>query len=410
MRATNNPRAEAVPDNVPADAIVEFDVYHPAGIEHGFDAAWGKLQGDHVPRFVWTPFNGGHWIATRGADIRTIFADHQRFSSRLLMVPREKNEHSGLLPLFLDPPAHRPYRAIINPALSPRAVRAIEPEIRAFTVELIAGLRGQGHCEFVDDFARRLPIGIFPRLVDLPDGDREMLTGWAEQFNRPDGSMTTQQVMQAFADYLAPWISRRRRQPGGDLLSDLVNGKVDGRPLTDVEAIQLCTLVMLAGLDTVASFLGLMMLHFARNPADRAALVADPRQIPLAIEELLRRYPIVTVTRTVVRDMDFGGIAFHEGDLILASSILHGIDPHEYDCPRRVDFKRPRSAGSLPTTFGAGPHQCAGAILARAELRIFLEEWLKVIPDFVVAEGAALHFVSGIVGTIEALPLDWEPT
>jgi cytochrome P450 len=407
MRSTDNPRATHIPDHVPKDAVVEFDIYNPKGIEGGLDNAWGALLAEGLPEFLWTPCNGGHWIATRGADIRSIFSDYTRFSSRLLMVPREKNEHSGLIPLFLDPPAHRPYRAIISPALSPRMVRNMEPAIRALAIELIESFRGQGGCEFVDDFARRLPIQTFLRLVDLPDTDRAMLTHWAEQFNRPDGTMTTQQVMQAFADYLKPWITARRSEPGEDMLSHLVTGSVDGRPLTDAEAVQLCTLVMLAGLDTVASFLGLMFLHLARHPDNRSSLIADQTRIPDAIEELVRRYPIVTVTRTVVRDLEYGGIHFKEGDLIVTSSILHGIDEREYSCPRQVDFKRQRSPRTVPTTFGAGPHQCAGSHLARAELRIVLEEWLARIPDFSVASDAQIRYVSGVVGTIERLPLVW---
>jgi camphor 5-monooxygenase len=399
-----NRRAECVPPHVPREAIVEFDVYNPPP-SGGIHDAWMTLRRPEGPRLLWTPCNGGHWIATRGKDIKEIFSNYEAFSSRLLAVPKESNEHHGLLPLFLDPPAQKPYRALIVKALTPRRVQAMEDSIRRKAVSLIEQFRHTGRCEFIDEFARKLPIGVFLDLIQVSDKDGARLTYLAEQFNRPT-ELTPPQVMAAFADYLRPLLAERRGQGSDELLTTIASGAVDGRPLTELEAIQVATLVMLAGLDTVASFLGFMMLFLAENPGHRRQLVDDPGAIPNAVGELLRRFPIVTVTRTVTRDMVYNGQTVKAGDLIVTPSILHGLDDDEFKDARRVDFARPLRPGS-DSTFGGGPHHCPGQGLGRLELKVVLEEWLSRIPDFAVANRSEIGMRSGVVASMERLPLCW---
>ncbi len=400
-----NRRAATVPPHVPQAAIVEFDVYSPPSLEGGIHAAWLALRQVSRPDLLWTACNGGHWIATRGKDIKEIFSNYESFSSRLLAVPKENNEHHGLLPLFLDPPAQKPYRALIVKAFTPRRIQSMETSIREKTVSLIEAFRNSGRCEFIGDFARKLPIGVFLDLIQVSDKDGARLTYLAEQFNRPT-DMTPPDVMRAFAEYLQPLLAQRRNETSDELLTTIATGAVDGRPLTELEAIQVATLVMLAGLDTVASFLGFMMLFLADNPEHRHQLIADPQRIPDAVSELLRRFPIVTVTRTVTKDMIYNGQELKAGDLIVTPSILHGLDESEFKDPTRVDFNRPQRGGSN-STFGGGPHHCPGQGLGRLELKIVLEEWLARIPDFAVADRSKVAMQSGIVASMQSLPLVW---
>ena len=130
----------------------------------------------------------------------------------------------------------------------------------------------------------------------------------------------------------------------------------------------------------------------------------DPGLIPAAVTELLRRFPIATSSRVVGADMDFHGAPLKEGDMIVIPSALHGLDDRENPDAMRVDFQRPESRHS---TFGAGVHRCPGSFLARAEIRITLEEWLKRIPDFAVKPGTQIRYRGGVVASIEALPLLW---
>ena len=398
-------RKAQVPPHVPPECVIDFDLFAQPAPDEDFFEYWKKLQGEGKPDFVWTPCNGGHWIATRGEDIHTIYADHDLFSSRNILLPVERNEAIRVLPTSLDPPEHRPFRNLINHGLSPRVVRGLEPSIRELTVSLIEAFRARGHCEFASEFAEMLPISLFLKMVNLPVEDRIRLKALSEQVNRPDGSMTPEEVNQGFYDYLMPVLLERRANPGDDLFSQFLAGSIDGRPMTDGEAFELCMQVLIAGLDTVVSVLGFLMMFLARNPGHRRQLIDDPAMIPPAVEEFLRRFPLVAIPRTVIRDMEFQGVTFKAGDLILVPTMLHGLDDRAYQCPLDVDFNR---RIGIHSTFGAGVHRCPGSLLARAELRIFLEEWLSRIPDFDIAPGRTPKVLYGIVGTVVDLPLVWQ--
>ncbi len=403
MDAQRTEIAGMIPAHVPPELVVDFDLYDPPGADTDFHASWKALQ-DRAPDIVWTTANGGHWIALRGRQIQEIFSDYEHFSSKVIIVPRERGDQIKVLPTTLDPPAHRPYRALLNAGLSPRVVRDVEPEIRDLVVRTIASFEGQGHCEFIADYAEVLPISIFMRLVDLPVEDARALKPWADQINRPDGSIEPEAVMRHFADYLRPHIQARRARPGDDLLSQIVIGDVNGRPLPEAEAIELCTQVLIGGMDTVVSFLGFMMIFLARNPGHRRQLLDDPKLIPAAVEEFLRRFPIVQNGRLVVADYDYAGVRMKAGDVVIMPGVLHGLDEHVHADPLSVDFRRASRAHS---TFGNGAHRCPGAMLARAELRITLEEWLARIPDFEIAPDDGVVMQGGIVGCVLKLPLRW---
>src|ERR1700756_4306893 len=170
MDAQRTEVARMVPAHVPPELVVDFDLYDPPGADKDFHASWKALQ-DRAPDIVWTTANGGHWIALRGQQIQEIFADYEHFSSKVIIVPRERGDQIKVLPTTLDPPAHRPYRALLNAGLSPRVVRDLEPEIRALVVRSIDSFAGRGHCEFIAEYAEVLPISIFMQLVDLPVED-----------------------------------------------------------------------------------------------------------------------------------------------------------------------------------------------------------------------------------------------
>ena len=401
--ATASPKAER-PPHVPEDRVVDFDVWFRG--PEDFHAVWKRLQAPGVPDLVWTPRNGGHWIATRGALIGEVFSNYEHFSARVLFVPKSLGEQHKLLPTTIDPPVHRPYRNLLSAGLSPKAVGELEAAIRALAVELIEGFRPAGRCNFTHDYAEQLPIRIFMRMVDLPLEDAAKIKYWADQTTRPDGSMPFGDAIQALIDYVSTSARERRGKDGHDLISRLVNGKIGDRLITEKEAGELCAQVLIAGVDTVVNFLAFVMLHLARHDADRAVLTAHPERIPDAIEELLRRYPLVVDGREVVRDTEFAGVPLKQGEMILMPTVLHGLDERENDRPMEVDFNR---QAMHHMAFGNGAHKCPGAHLARTEVRITLEEWLARIPEFRLAPQAELIFTSGVVGSINALPLEWEP-
>jgi cytochrome P450 len=393
-----------LPAHVPAQRVVDFDIYRPPGVEADFHAAWQRLQAPGVPDVVWTPRNGGHWIATGGAQIRDIFANHASFSSRVILVPKSVGELHNMIPTTVDPPLHQRYRTLLNDGLAPRTVGRMESQIRAAAIALIDAIVADGHCNFTAAYAEIFPLQIFMGLVDLPAADIPKLKHWADQTVRPDGSMPFEVARQNFCDYLDPYIEARTGGEGADLISRMINRPIEGRPLSRAEALDLTVQIMIAGLDTVVNFLGFAFLFMARHRSHREQLVADPALIPAAVEELLRRFPIVTIAREVKHTLEFGGVVLHQGDMIVIPTPLVGTDQRLNERPLEVDFRRPVAQHA---TFGHGRHLCPGAHLARLELRVSIEEWLARIPDFAIAPGAQVRFSGGIVGVVESLPLVW---
>jgi cytochrome P450 len=395
------------PSHIPSSRVVDFDIYNPPNVAEGLLEAWSTLGQPSIPELVWTPYNEGHWLATRCSVIKDILSNHELFTSRVVLVPKSMGEAIHFLPVSLDPPLHRPYRMLLNESLSsPRAVKKIEPRVRDTAIEMIERLRLRGHCDFTTDFAQPMPIRVFLSLVDLPQDDAPKLKHWVDQLARPTESMTAADSEAAVHAYLLPYIESRRGGTGEDMLSVIINRQVNGRELDPSEALGMCTNVLYAGLDTLVNLLSFVMLFLAQHPEHRRQLVENPALIPAAVEELTRRFPVVTGAREVRNDMEYRGVIMKRGEMIVAPTQLAGLDERENERPMEVDFRRTRS---IHATFGSGVHLCPGANLARAELRITLQEWLARIPEFSIAPGAKIGFSGGIVGVVNALPLSWDP-
>lgn len=393
------------PAHVPESRVVDWDMYNPPGIEEGVHESWTRLQRPGVPDIVWTPRNGGHWIATRGKLIAEMFKDYEHFSSKCIWLPKEAGEQYTFIPTSMDPPQQTPYRALINNGIGLRVVKGMEESIRERARSLIDGFCAKGACDFTTEYAQPFPIGVFLAMLNLPMADASRLKRIADQITRPDGSMSMAEASEEFFRYLRPWIAERRRNPGNDVISQIVNGDFEGRKLNDYEAERVCGLLLLAGLDTVVNFLSFMMLFLALNADHRRQLVADFSRIPGAVEELFRRLPLVADGRLIIQDVDCDGVTLKAGEMILLPTMLHGLDARENECPMHVDFSRKKFAHSF---FGGGPHRCAGLHVARAEVTITLEEWLKRIPEFAPEPGYKPRFHSGVVSSLESLSLRWK--
>lgn len=385
------------PPHVPPDRVVDVDIYRMPGSETDFLAAWKALQASSTRRLLWTPRNGGHWLVVRSDDVAHIYADHENFSSRITIVPREWGEQYPLRPTTLDPPEHLKYRRVLTKVLSADRVRPAESHVRTLAAAAAVRLQPRGRCEFISEFAAELPLALFARLADIPPEHTSVLPRYAEDPRGEEGLVPVEPIMDRFAAFLRNIIAERRQRPGSDLISVIAASNIDGRPIDADEACELATAVLTGGLDTVVSTLGLMVRHLAQDTALRRRLVTDPSQIPLAVAGMLRRFPIMTKARLARHDREIDGVVIRAGDMV----VLPPLSDDSEDALRSGRRK------STHATFGNGVHRCPGATLAQRELEIMIEQWLARIPDFQLDPSHPLRMQGGVLGAVLTLPLHW---
>lgn len=392
---------EPAPAHIPADRVVDIDMYDLPGAGEDVQLAWRRLQEKHD--LVWTPHHGGHWIATGGHVIEMCFRRKDILSNREIGIP-PGSMLIPMLPIQKDGEAHKAYRSIIEPAFRPSEVQNYAVGARDLTIRLIEGFRGRGSCEFISEYALILPLNIFLTMVDLPQEDREYLHGHAEVMTRTSDIGARHAAFGAIIAYLQRWNQRRREIPGGDLLSKVVHSQPFGQPATEEEVLGMGALLLFGGLDTVSSMMGFVMRFLATHPDHRRWIIDHPERLPFAIEEIMRRHGVANNLRTASENIEIDGVTVREGEHILVATCLHGLDAREFDNPLEVDFDRP---AKWTATFGTGPHRCPGANLARTEIGILVEEWLARMPDFEIDPDRPLVQRSGGVNGILQLPLRW---
>jgi cytochrome P450 len=389
------------PAHVPADLVVDFDIFHPPGGERDVHRAWMTLQSG--PPIVWTPHNGGHWIATRAVDLVEMQTNWQVFSYESINIPRNPTPS---LPLESDPPLHTGLRALISPLFAPATLIQAEKYARELSTSLLDDIQPRGECEFKHDFALHLPIVIFLRLMDLPLDGREHLLELAEKRTRSAVAAERNAAKMGLINFTRDIVSARLAKPGTDFISRVLHGQVNGRKLTQFEVENLVATLLSGGLDTVASMMSFAMGCLANQPALAQRLSTDRAAIPRAVDEIIRRHGLANTARLIPRDTEYKGVHFKEGEHVIVPSALIGLDPEVFTNPLEVDIDRPNI--NKHGSFGAGIHRCPGANLGRLEIRVVIEEWLARIPSFRVAADKPVITASGLVSTLHALPLQWD--
>ena len=392
-----------VPKHVPRELVVDFDFFALGDRPEGIQLAFAELH--KGPDIVWTPHHGGHWIATRFDDIDAIQRDSEHFSHKNFTIPRQEYDATAI-PLGLDPPHHAPFRKLLMKAFTPQAVKVLGEIARETAHDLVAQLAPRGKCEFVQDFAKVLPIHVFLGMVNLPIEDKHYLLPLAEISVRSSNVQERREAQGKMQAYLGKYIDERMANPEDDLLSMIGQGDIDGRPITRDETMRMASLVMGGGLDTVASSLGFIAHFLATHPEHRADLVANPQLNPVACEELLRRFGLPNTSRALTMDYEYKGVQFRKDDLILTPKCLAGLDDRVVENPAEVNFRR-KPSSIKHSAFGSGPHICPGAVLARREIMVFLDEWLPVIPNFELDPDDKVIMASGSVSGVLRLPLRW---
>lgn len=381
--------------------IIDFDMFGVQPIDGDLHAGWHEWHS--APDLFYTPLNGGHWVASRADDIYQIMRDDERFSNHGVAMMRDR-EGVRFIPGELDPPIHTTFRKVLNPETSPRRVREFEESSRSLCIELIEELEGKGECEFRSAISERMPIYNFLFFMSLPLEDAETLLPLASIIGREHDMTVFAAAIAELHVYMDARIDERLKNPVEDFISRLLTAEIDGRPITREEARVTVLNVMLGGLDTVTGSMGFFFNFLARNPDHRRQLAENSKMIPEANEELFRRHGIFNTGRLVKEECEWNGVKLRKNDLVLLPSALHNLDERNFPDPLKVDFGRQDGAH---ITFGVGIHRCLGSNIARMQLKILLEEWLKRIPDFSIAPGCEVKAQSGRTNTVTYLPLSW---
>jgi cytochrome P450 len=391
------------PPHVLPELIVDFDYMHPPGIEDGdVYAAWARLHDG--PDIVWTFRNGGHWILTRAEDMRWVQTTHEIFSHEEFLIPRGST-NLAMPPLTVDPPLHTRYRAVLNPYFTPSRVRNIATLTRRLTVDQIEKLKPRGQCDFINEFARVMPVIAFMNMANLPLERREECLNWAQDYIRSDKPEVREASTQKIVAYLRAVLDERVAAPGDDLFSGIAAWRNSPRYSDESEVIGMAFVTFFGGLDTVANLVAFTFAHFAQHAEHRRRVRENPSIIPQVVEEFIRRYGLSTTGRLVKKAVDRKGIRFAAGDMVMVSNPLASMDDRLCSNPSVIDFDR---GVVVHNTFSHGPHKCVGAPLARAELAIFIEEWLTRIPEFRIDPALPPRsYMAKVVG-LSQLGLVWD--
>jgi cytochrome P450 len=339
----------------------------------------------------------GAFLASRHAEVSQVLRD-KRFGKDF--IERSKRRYGPKImeePVFRsmshwmlqqDPPDHTRLRGLVVKAFTARRVEDMRPRIQQVVDQTIDAVVERGQMDLIEDFAFRLPVTIICDMLGIPEEHREMFHKGSRDGGRilDPVPLTPDEIAQAnFGHamakmYFEQLFELRRKNPGDDLTTQLVQAEEDGSKLTNEELTANIILLFGAGHETTVNLIGNGLLALHRNPVELALLKADPSLITNAIEEFLRYDSSVQMTgRVALEDIDnLGGKKIPRGESVLCLLGSANRDPAVYvEQPERLDIKRPNVR---PLSFGGGIHHCLGAQLARIEAEIAIATLLRRIP------------------------------
>lgn len=393
-----------IPDHVSMDQVIDYDYLDDPRITEDVQLGMHSLH-DDAPDIFFSPRNGGFWVVTRYDLMEKVLRDSEHFSNRMVEVPKSQTPYV-MIPLNLDPPDHLPFRMAVMRHFDQKKIRSLEPFLREWANRLIDRVIDRGTCEFAEEVAAAFPVSVFMELMGMPLERFEEFRGIVHEFFNFETAERRIEVQGLIVSTMAELFEEKRRNPQDDLMSKLLEEEVRGRKLTTDEINSIGFLLFLAGLDTVANTLSFTFRYLARDPDLQDRLRADSSIVPAFVEESLRRFSIVNQPREVKKDYDFHGAKFRAGDMVVCPLALAGMDERRNPEPETVDVDR-RNRAHL--AFSTGPHICIGNFLARTEMRILTEEWLKRIPRFRLDPDEQVRWRSGGVMALENLHFRWDP-
>ena len=348
---------------------------------------------------AWNPEDDrrGFWAVTRYEDIVAVskrpevfssdrkHGGHRMFDENVAGVAGIGTDKTEAPMISLDPPEHNQYRRMVSPGFAPRRVRQLEDRIRERVVAILDHLKGADTCDFVTDIAAELPIQMLAELLGVPQDDRNRLFQWSnaliaeddtEYRPSPEALAKTIATMSEYA--LGLW-RERLECPGDDLISMLVQSRIDGEAMTPERYIGTFILLVAAGNETTRNSLSGGFLALADNPAEKRRLIADPSLLGSAASEIVRWVsPVMHMRRTAIEPAQIGDQSIRPGDKIILWYCSGNRDQAIFADPNRFDVAR---AEPPHIGFGTGQHFCLGARLAEMQIRTFYEEFLRRYPE-----------------------------
>ncbi len=328
--------------------------------------------------------HGGFWVLARHADVKDAALHPRRYCSSAgdLLIPAGYG--GWLLPVCADPPRTAQYRSLLAHLFNVVAVREMEPLIRQWASQAIDAFVDRGGGDLVPDLAYPIPGKVTMRLMGWPEDEWEQVLLPIKDFTtRPPGDPDRDRAAREVATIrsrIEANIEQRRARPSDDLASQLLVSEIESRPLADDEIVALMMMVAFGGVDTTVAALGNMLLYLDTDRPLRRRLIADQALVPSFVEELLRvEPPIQGFGRFLTEPALVGGQSIEAGAKVFLLWGSANRDEEVFDEPDEVRIDR---YPNPHLTFGAGVHHCQGAALARAELRITLEETLRRMPDY----------------------------
>jgi cytochrome P450 len=368
---------------------------------------WADLRG-RCP-IARTERFGGAWLPTRYEDVAAIAYDTDHFSSRAIIAgnyrpPLSLAPVGGEPPISSDPPFHHDARKLLLPAFTKTNVAKQEVTTRAFCESLVDDLAGRDVVDAATEYGLHIPIRVIADMLGFPPEDgptfKQFVEDVLEGINTPleEREERGDQVF----DYLLEQIRDHLDNPRDDLTTYLINAELYGQKLEPQHVAGTMALLLIAGIDTTWSAIGASLWHLAKNPEDRRRLVEQPELRPKAVEEFLRAYAPVTMARLVKEDISFGGVEMKAEDWVLLPFPAANRDPERFERADEVLIDREVNRHAA---FGLGIHRCVGSHLARMELRVALDVWLDRVPEFSLADPAAVRWSTGQIRGPRALPL-----
>ena len=394
------------PETCPVhDWASDYDIFDP-GYVRDPAPVWDELR-ERCP-IAHTERWGGSWMPTRYEDLQALVKMVPTLSSRSavvvppspelreVLVAEAKKYGSENPPITADPPEHQPFRRLILPFFSPRAVEGYLPYTQDLCNSLIDGFAGRGRADAAADYAQQITPRVIAHVLGIDPARAGDFVEWVRGIlelgqTQPEMRIKYRGIIR---DFFQEMVTERRKNPRGDAISTLIEAEVEGEKLDDYKVVGVCFLLLVAGIDTTWSSISASLLHFATHPEDQARLRAEPELLQTAVEEMLRFYSPVTMGRKVMEPVDFGGVEMKPGDKVLLNFPGANRDPAAFDKPDEVILDRKRNRHMA---FGLGIHRCAGSNLARMEMQVALRTWFDRIGAFELEDAEAVTWAGGQV-------------